>query len=188
MNKLWTAAVCVGLGTAMAVGCSNYKEGQGADGRRDSTKQYSGDDAQATVREFRNADPSIGRFFDNAAGYAVFPEVVQGGAGIGAAHGEGAVYQNGRLIGYTELTGGSIGLQLGGQKFSEVIFFQDARALDNFKRGNLEFAAQASAVAASKGASANADYSNGVAVFTMPRGGLMFEASVGGQKFNYWPN
>ncbi len=175
------------LTAALAMGCSTYKEGQGTNNATATThRQYKGDDASASVNEFKRVDPELDRFFNTAAGYAVFPEVTQGGAGIGAAHGQGVVYQNGQTIGYTEVTSGSIGLQLGGQTFREIIFFRDQATLDNFKQGNLEFNAKASAVAASKGASANADYANGVAVFTMPKGGLMFDASIGGQKFEYW--
>ncbi len=144
-------------------------------------------DAQETISKFRNKDPKLKRFFKQAYGYAVFPTVAKGGIGIGAAYGSGVVYKKGKAIGTTSLTQLTIGFQLGGQAYSEIIFFQNKRALDDFTEGNFELNAQASAVAITLGASADADYSNGVAIFTLVKGGLMYEASVGGQKFSYSP-
>jgi lipid-binding SYLF domain-containing protein len=97
------------------------------------------------------------------------------------------VYEKGKPIGDTSLTQITIGFQLGGQAYSEIIFFKDKKTLDDFKNGNFELGAQASAVAVTAGASADANYEKGVAVFTMAKGGLMYEASVGGQKFSYDP-
>lgn len=138
-----------------------------------------------TIAAFKNKDPGIKVFFDKAYGYAVFPTVGKGGVGIGGAYGKGEVYERGRQVGTTSLSQLTIGFQLGGQAYSEIIFFKDKATLDNFKSGNFAFSAQASAVAVTAGASADADYSNGVAVFTLAKGGLMYEASVGGQKFSY---
>lgn len=107
--------------------------------------------------------------------------------GVGGAYGKGEVYERGRLVGYSSITQLTIGLQLGGQAYSEIIFFRDRSDLDDFRNGNFEFGAQASAVAITAGASANAGYSNGVAVFTLAKGGLMYEATVAGQKFNFTP-
>ena len=144
--------------------------------------------ADATVARFKSTDPSMARtFFSTAKAYAVFPTVGKAGMGIGGAYGKGVLYQGGRIIGYCDLSQASIGFQLGGQTYSEIIFFDDALALQNFKAGALEFAAQASAVAAASDASANADYDHGVAVFTLAGKGLMYEASIGGQKFTYQP-
>ena len=98
------------------------------------------------------------------------------------------VYENGKMIGFADLTQASIGLQAGGQTFSEIIVFENENALNKFKNNKLEFSAQASAVALKAGASAQARFENGVAVFTKPKGGLMFEASIGGQKFNFKPS
>ena len=119
------------------------------------------------------------------AGLRRFPDRRQRGIGVGAARGKGYVYQRGRLIGRSTLTQVTIGLQLGGQAYSEVVFFKDAAALDSFKRGRLKLDAQASAVALTARASADLAYRNGVAIVTMAKGGLMYEASVGGQKFSY---
>ncbi len=125
------------------------------------------------------------QLFDSASGYAVFPTVGKGAIGVGGAYGRGQLFEDGQVGGFCDLTQGTIGFQLGGQAYSELIFFETATALTRFRRGNFAFAAQASAVAATAGASADADYESGVIVFTMAKGGLMFEASVGGQKFNF---
>src|SRR5260370_1210291 len=105
--------------------------------------------------------------------------------GIGGERGSGYVYDRGRLIGRSALTQVTIGFQLGGQAYREVIFFKDRRALDDFTRGNFQLSAQASAVAIKAGVAANLAYNDGVAIVTMAKGGLMYEASVGGQKFDY---
>jgi lipid-binding SYLF domain-containing protein len=133
------------------------------------------------------SDPGLKKFFDEAVGYAVFPTVGKGAVGLGGAYGRGELYEAGQLAGYCTLTQASIGLALGGQAYSELIFFETHAALDRFKTGNFTFAAQASAVALKSGASANAKYTDGVAVFTMAGAGLMYEASIGGQKFSYEP-
>ena len=131
------------------------------------------------------ADEGFQKIMDDAAGYAIFPSVAKGGLGIGAAKGKGQVIEKGKTVGECSLTQVSIGLQAGGQAYVELICFEDQTALDNFKKGNMEFSAQVSAVAVTAGVSANAKYENGVMVFTMAKGGLMYEASVGGQKFKY---
>ena len=140
--------------------------------------------AQA-ILDAKEQDPEIASWFESAAGYAVFPRVGKGGIGIGGARGKGIVIQGDETIGAVTLTQLSIGLQLGGQTYAEYIFFKDQTALDDFKRGNFELGAQVSAVAVTAGASRDANYSKGVAVFTIAAGGLMYEASVGGQKFKY---
>lgn len=169
---------------AFLAGCqSDYSKETEYEANRSAMER----DAAAIINEYKAADPTIERFFREAAGYAVFPKIAKGGAIVGGAHGDGVVYENGALVGYAEVSQGSIGAQLGGQTFSEIIFFQNASSLSNFKSGDMEFSANASAVAAESGAGAAADYQNGVAVFTKPRAGLMFEASIGGQKFDYYP-
>ena len=139
------------------------------------------------IANFKNTDPDMKVFFKKAYGYAVFPTVGKGGMGIGGAYGKGEVYEQGVFIGTSSLTQLTIGWQLGGQAYSELVFFKDRAALDDFKRGNFELGAQASAVAATAGASADASYDNGVAIFTLAKGGLMYEASIGGQKFSFEP-
>ena len=141
--------------------------------------------AAKAILDIKNADPGIQTFFDDAAGFAVFPSMGKGGIGIGGAFGDGLVIVDNSVVGNTSLTQVTIGLQLGGQVYSEFIFFKDKTALDQFKRGNFQLGAQASAVAVTAGASADADYDKGVAIFTVTGGGLMYEATVGGQKFKY---
>lgn len=161
-----------------------------------------------TVAAFRAAGES-GTFFSNSYGYAVFPTIGKGGFGIGGAHGNGSVYAQGVKQGTSSMTQLTIGLQMGGQAFSQIIFFEDARAFQSFTSGNFEFSAQASAVAITAGASAEANtgggaatgisggrndastshmgYRKGMAIFTIAKGGLMYEAAIGGQKYNYTP-
>ena len=142
-------------------------------------------DARATIAKFKEKDPTLEKVFAEAYGYAVFPTVGKGGLGIGAARGKGFVYEHGRLIGRTTLTQVTIGFQLGGQAYSEVVFLKDKDAMDSFKRGKLKLDGQASAVAVTARAALDLAYRNGVAIVTMAKGGLMYEASVGGQKFSF---
>jgi lipid-binding SYLF domain-containing protein len=155
---------------------------------------------------FQDAGQS-GSFFAKSYGYALFPSVGKGGMGIGGAHGKGRVYAGNSHVGNTSMTQLTMGLQLGGQVYSQIIFFQDRRAFDEFTSGNFEFGAQATAVAITAGVSASADtgggtsagasggksdattvhggFRKGMAIFTVAKGGLMYEATVGGQKFKY---
>jgi hypothetical protein len=158
-----------------------------------------------TVEVFQNAVAS--EFFDDSYGYAIFPRIGKGGIGIGGAHGKGRIYVGGVHVGDTKMTQVTVGFQLGGQVFSQIIFFKDERAFNDFTSGNFEFGAQATAVALTAGASAAAtttgagvgasggqndakaigDYYRGMAIFTVAKGGLMYEATIGGQKFGYKP-
>lgn len=151
-----------------------------ADDREEMDKEVT-----EAIALFKKTDPDMKKFFDEAKGYAVFPGVAKGGFGVGAARGKGQLYENHKPTGETKLTQASIGLQLGGQVYAEIIFFENDSTLSSFKESKMEFSAQVSAVAATAGASKNAKYEHGVAVFTLAKGGLMYEASVGGQKFKY---
>lgn len=142
-------------------------------------------DAVTAKAEFINTDGLMASLFNNAYGYVIFPNVGKGGIGIGGASGNGAAYQNGQLIGMAKMTQVTLGFQWGGQAYREVIFFENKEALDRFKENKIELSAQASAVAATAGASANAKYHDGVMIFTQTKGGLMYEASVGGQKLKF---
>ena len=135
------------------------------------------------VAKLLEKDPGMQSFFDKAAGYAVFPNVGKGGFGIGGARGWGLLKVGGETVAVVTLTQLTIGFQAGGQAYSEFIFFEDDLALGNFKRGNYELGAHVSAVAITAGASADAKFNEGIAIFTQAKGGLMYEASVGGQKF-----
>ena len=143
------------------------------------------DDAKAAKNEFIKTDGLMKNLFDNAYAYVILPNVGKGGIGIGGAAGNGAVFQNGTLIGMAKMTQVTIGFQWGGQAYREVIFFETKADLDRFKENRLELSAQASAVAATAGASANVKYKEGVMIFTQAKGGLMYEASIGGQKFKF---
>ena len=144
-------------------------------------------DVPPVIEKFKAKDPGMAKIFADAVGYAVFPTVGKGGLGIGAARGKGWVYSGGGLIGRSTLTQVTVGLQFGGQAYSEIVFFQTRQALDNFKLGRLKLDAQASAVALTARASADLAWRNGVAIVTMAKGGLMSEASVGGPKFSFTP-
>jgi lipid-binding SYLF domain-containing protein len=144
-------------------------------------------EAEQTIARFKEEDPSMQDRFNEAWGWAVFPTVGKGAIGVGGAYGKGILYEGGQMVGYCDLSQGSVGFALGGQAYSELIFFRHDSALNAFKEGTMAFAAQASAVAAKAGASTDADYESGVLVFTMAKGGLMYEASIGGQKFSYLP-
>jgi lipid-binding SYLF domain-containing protein len=159
-----------------------------------------------TISLFKNAGESAG-FFSNCYGYAVFPTIGKGGLIVGAAHGSGRVYAHGKHVGDTSMTQASVGLQAGGQAYSQIIFFEDQRAFDEFTRGNFEFGADVSAVAitaaagesvGTTGASGTASggmkdartvgkYYKGLAVFTIVKGGAMAQATVAGEKFTYTP-
>ena len=164
------------------------------------------DSYSEALQAFRNAGQSAG-FFAHAYGYAIFPTVGKGGIGIGGAHGRGRVYVGGQHTGDSSMTQVTLGFQLGGQAFSQIIFFEDAASLREFTTGNFVFSAQASAVAITAGVSAEANtggglsagasggrndatnthggYRKGMATFTIAKGGLMYEAVLGGQKFSY---
>jgi lipid-binding SYLF domain-containing protein len=164
----------------------------------------SADEFDDTVSIFRNAGES-GTYFSNSYAYAVFPTVGKGGLGVGAAHGSGRVFVQGKYVGDVKMNQVSLGLQAGGQAFSQIIFFQDKRAFDEFASGSYEFDATVQAVAITASATASAGtagaaagaaggkkdattagkYHKGLAVFTVAKGGLMYQAAVAGQKFKY---
>ena len=144
------------------------------------------ENARQTIRLFQKTDPSLQIFFDEAYGYAVFPDVYKGGILLlGGARGKGYVYEQGNMIGRSSITQINVGPQLGGQAFAEIIFFRGQADLEDFKKGNYELSAQASAIAVTAGVATKSEYSDGVAIFALPKSGLMAEASVGGQKFSF---
>jgi lipid-binding SYLF domain-containing protein len=143
------------------------------------------DDSSDSLSKAEQNDPTLQKLVEGSAGYAVFPNVGKGAIGVGGAYGKGNLYEGGVIVGYCDLSQGSIGVQLGGQSYTEILVFQTPDAVQNFKSGNFAFDAQATAVAIKSGAGANAKFADGVAVFTMDEAGLMYEASIGGQKFSY---
>ena len=172
--------VLVVSGLVVLAGCATAPTQQ-------SQRDQLHEDVQTTINAFIRRDSTIERRFDDAHGYAVFPNIGKGGFLVGGSYGRGEVYEQGELIGYTSVTQGTIGLQAGGQSFSQVIFFQDKRSLDRFLQGQATFVANASAVAATAGAGASTKYRGGVMIFVLTRGGLMGELALGGQNFSFSP-
>lgn len=160
---------------------------QNVDAQSEKKKDKIIADAADAKEEFIKGDWQMKKHFSNAHGYVIFPNVGKGGIGIGGASGNGVVYENGTKIGMAKLSQLSIGFQWGGQAYREIIFFETKETMDRFKDSKVELSAQASAVAVTAGASADAKYVEGVMIFTMQKGGLMYEASVGGQKFKFNP-
>lgn len=144
-------------------------------------------DARQTVADFRRTDPGLDEFLRRSAGYVVFPGIGKGGYVVGGAHGTGVLFEGGAPVGKVKLNQVSVGAQIGGQEFSEVLFLETPSNLADFKQGKLKLSAEASAVAINTGAAAHARFKNGIAIFTHIKGGAMAEASVGGQKFSYQP-
>lgn len=175
MVALFCLLLC---GTLALPGCSTAPSSQAA---RDTLST----DVQSTIALFKRNDASMNKLFESAYGYAVFPSIGKGAVGVGGAYGRGQVFEKGEMIGYCDVSQGSIGLQIGGQTYRQIIFFETHNALYKFKYNEFTLAANASAVAADSGSAATNNYSNGVLIFTMTRGGLMYEASIGGQQFTF---
>jgi lipid-binding SYLF domain-containing protein len=173
-------AVVVGLVAGWLVGCSTAPPTAG-----DRTAML--EQATATMRDLAREDPGVEAFARKGYGYALFPEVAKGGLVFGGAYGRGIVYEQGQVVGYADLTQGSFGLQAGGQSYSELIVFEDKAALDRFKAGPIDVAADATAVILTTGAAANARFVDGVVVIVRPLAGAMAEASVGAQQFKFIP-
>jgi len=175
MKSLIYIAAVIMAGLAIPVGLS----------AQDSKANKLIEDSKEAKAGFIKADGLMQNLFDKSYGYVIFPNVGKGAVGVGGAAGNGIVFENGNTVGDAKLKQVSVGFQFGGQAYREVIFFEKKEALDRFKQNKFEFSAQVSAVAAKAGASADAKYHEGVMVFTQGKGGLMYEASVGGQKFSY---
>jgi lipid-binding SYLF domain-containing protein len=176
-TRLASLALGVGALFLVPVGCStapNTVEGMNHLENR----------AQATLNRL---SPSLPQPLDQYAGYAVFPDISRGAAGVGGAYGKGILYEHGTIIGYIDMTAGSLGWQLGGETFKEIIVFNDPNALHRLKDGNFEFNAHADVVASDSGAGVVARTLEGVTVYTLDKDGLMFSAAVGGQKFDFIP-
>lgn len=168
------------LAAALLAGCQT-------DPQTDAKKDALHSEAEAALKQIYADDPGVRDLVNRSTGYAIFPNVGKGGLIVGGAYGRGLVYQQGRFMGYADLTQASVGLQLGGQTFKELLVFENSQAFDNFKTGKLKFTANASAVAVKAGAAAQARFTDGVAAFVQPNGGAMFELSIGGQEFSFKP-
>ena len=142
-------------------------------------------EATSRWQQMSTANPALGTLVKQGHGYALFPDVGKAGLGVGGAYGRGVVYERGQHIGYSDLTQGTVGAQVGGQSFSELLVFENKAALDRFKEGRIGFAADASAVVLKSGVATNLNFVDGVAVVVQPIGGVMVEAAIGGQQFTY---
>jgi lipid-binding SYLF domain-containing protein len=144
-------------------------------------------EADATITTMTAKDPSLREVIDRAPGYVIVPDIGTAGAIVGGAYGRGVAYERGRPIGFAELNQASLGAQLGAQSYAQLIVFENEAALNRLKAGNIDFGAEASAVALKAGAGKGASFEGGMAVFQMPRGGLMAAAAINGQKINFEP-
>lgn len=173
-----TALPLAAIALALLTGCATTPRTE--DGRASLQQE-----AQAKVTQLHAQDSSLRTFLDAAYGYVVYPSIGKGGWIAGGAYGRGVVYEKGQLVGYSDVTQASLGLQWGGQSYSQIIAFETKDRLDAFKSGNFTFTANASAVAVKAGAAASTQFKDGVAIFTQSDAGLMAEAAVGGQRFTY---
>lgn len=173
-------AACVAAAGLVLSGCSTEPKSE-------ADKSTLSAETTSALQSFKNADSSLQGLLDRSVGYAVFPSVGKGGFIVGGAYGRGEVWERGVKIGFADLTKGSVGLQAGAQTFDELVVFMTQEQMDKFKAGKFSLSADASAVAIKSGAAAASDYSKGVIIFTQTKGGLMAEASVGGQGFSFKP-
>lgn len=186
MNRYASRLIIIGLmmlsGVAGEIRGDGWREWFGGNNRAAKAVRLH-ERVEEVKAKFLERDPGMERFFNDSAGYVVFPMVVKAGVGFGGAMGKGEVFADTAVVGTATMTQATVGFQLGGQAYSEIIFFHDNDTLDSFKRNTIEFGAQVSAVAAVFGASDDATFNQGMVVFTMEKGGLMYEATVGGQVF-----
>jgi lipid-binding SYLF domain-containing protein len=180
MTSKKRALVVMAFVTGLVTGCST---GQVGKGEGDALVKK----AQASRQEWNKVDPQFEAFAKKGYGYAFFPEITKGGFVVGGARGQGVVYEKGQHIGYADLTQMSVGFQAGLQDYSQLIVFENQPAMEKFKRNEIDFGANASAVVADRGAAMGAQFVDGVAVFVRPTGGAMAEASLGGQQIAYLP-
>ena len=173
-------AAALGLAAMLIGGC-------GTTPKSDEAKADLQGGADRAVERMTSKDASLRGFIDKGYAHVVFPKVGKGGLIVGGGYGRGVVYEQGAMVGYADITQATVGAQIGGQTFSQLMVFQNKEAFDRFRQNKLEFSANASAVAIETGAATAAKYDNGVAVFVEPRAGLMAEAAIGGQKFTFVP-
>ena len=169
---------CVCLPLLAAIGCQTTPD-------RPGQRAVLRAEVDEAIAVFKERDPGIDRFFTESAGYAVLPKVYKGAFWIGGAWGNGIVFENSSMTGYCSMTQATLGFSFGGEFFREIIFFNTERDMGRFKSSEFTLSAQATAVALNAGAAAKTDYKDGMAVFVIADTGLMVDASVGGQKFNY---
>lgn len=182
-HTVWTVLSLAILSLALGgMSCSSGSSAPATEGERVDLSNA----ASSATDGFRS-DPKASKFFDTAYGWAIFPKMSKGAVGIGVSQGRGEVYQGGQLVGYVKATSVTVGAQLGGQTFSEIIFFQNQWSFQKFTNNQFAGQASATAVAGKKGSGQLVDYSDGVAIFTQNHNGLIAAADFGGQQFEYTP-
>lgn len=177
--KTTVRTTVIALAAGLAVSCASVDTAQ----QREALVK----EATASRQAWSKAEPAAEEFAKKGHGYVLFPDLGKGGFLLAGGGGYGVVYEQGRHIGYAELIEGSLGLTVGGQKYSELIVFENKAAMDRFKQTELNFGADANAVIAEKGVGASAKFVDGVVVFVRPLVGAMVEASLGGQRIKYIP-
>ncbi len=179
-SSILSLTLLAGVPAVAIVGCSNAPQTMAGQQELDNS-------AQRALGEALRRDPSLRQKLDNAAGYAVFPTVGEGGFIIGGGYGKGVLYEQHQPVGYCDITNLSAGAKIGGQSYSQIIIFETQKPLADFKNGRFSFAADASAVALREGAAASTQFKENVAVFVYDQGGLMADASIGGETFRFTP-
>lgn len=178
--KLTATFVCLGVLGMFLTGCATAP-------KTEAKREALIESADSAMRQLNAEDPSLDPFLDKAYAYVIFPEVGKAGYIVGGSYGRGVVYEQGAFIGYADISQATVGLQIGGQTFTEVLAFESKRDLDRFTSGKVALSANVSAVILKSGAAASARYTDGVAVFVKPIGGAMLEASLGAQQFTFQP-
>jgi lipid-binding SYLF domain-containing protein len=180
MDSITRAAAVLALATGLLVGCTTAPLSPES---RASLIEH----ATLAMQDMNRMDPGVEALVGKGYGYALFPEVVKAGLGFGGGYGQGVVYEQGQHVGYADLTLGSVGPQIGGQTFSELIVFENKAALDRFKLSPVDFTAGVAAMILQNAAAVNATFIDGIAVVVRPITGAMAEATIGGQQFKYVP-
>ena len=180
MNSITRAAMVLAVATGLLVGCTSAPPTQ-------ESRNALVENSTLAMQDMNRVDPGVEALVRKSYGYALFPEVVKAGLGVGGGYGQGVVYEQGQHVGYADLTLASVGAQIGGQTFSELVVFENKAAMDRFKLSPVDFTAGAAAMILQNGAAANASFIEGIAVVVRPITGAMAEATVGGQQVKYVP-
>ena len=178
MSSFTRAVVVFALAIGLLVGCTTAPPSQ-------ESRNALLENATVAMQDMNRVDPGVEALVRKGYGYALFPEVVKAGLGFGGGYGQGVVYEQGQHVGYADLTLASVGAQIGGQTFSELVVFENKAAMDRFKAGPLDFTAGAGAMILQNGAAANAQFVDGITVVVQPITGAMAEATIGGQQLRY---
>ena len=180
MTPITRAAMVLAVATGLLVGCTTAPPTQ-------ESRNALVENATLAMQDMNRVDPGVEALVRKGYGYVLFPEVVKAGLGFGGGYGQGVVYEQGQHVGYADLTLGSVGMQIGGQTFSELVVFENKAAMDRFKLSPVDFTAGVAAMILQNAAAVNATFIDGIAVVVRPITGAMAEATIGGQQFKYVP-